>query len=276
MTQIEPISSERISKALRGLGISLRVDGDGDSVANFVKGNLGVFKLLFMATGQDCDILKIHGFFCTDSLGLDDLPQLIGICNQWHRGYLWPTTTATVHSSIAHLGADVNISLLAGVSDAELSVFLDTTISAFWQCREWLTQEVGSIHGDRYFSEQDRVDLQKLFVRHHEYLRGRRLPRRRLVQPKSLWGRTGSPVSTNTAFCPGYFWTVTKAWHTGRGARSARSAAQDSAVPPNLRMTPRRAIKHRPVPLAKSRRGRGCEMESAYRSGHRGDRRRSV
>ncbi|MDA8276877.1 MAG: YbjN domain-containing protein [Actinomycetota bacterium] len=163
MTQIEPISSDRISSSLRGLGISLRVDGDGDSVANFVKGNLRVFKLLFMATGQDCDILKIHGFFCTDSLGLEDLTQLIGNCNQWNRGYLWPATMVTFHSNIAQLGADVNIPLPAGVSDAELSVFLDTTISAFWQCSEWLTQEVGSIHGDRHFSEQDRVDLEKLF-----------------------------------------------------------------------------------------------------------------
>lgn len=126
----EPLSVDRIAKALETLDISFGVDSDGDLVAHW-----DGMRVWFMATGSEDTVLRIMAGWSVHP-PMRMLPSLLPAINDWNVTKRYPVAVVEqLDDQLLQVLGDMNIDLTAGCTDEFLSrqiqVMVGTSLEFF-------------------------------------------------------------------------------------------------------------------------------------------------
>ncbi len=118
-----PVTRARIEQYLAQHDYSFELDSDGD-VTGLWDGN----QLWFLLLGEDTEVLQVRGRWQKALAGEDRATALRAI-NDWNRDRIWPKVYLRQEEPGLALYAEVSVDLEHGVTDAQLSQYLECGIA---------------------------------------------------------------------------------------------------------------------------------------------------
>jgi len=129
-----PLSRDRITAALDGRELRYGVDEDGD-VGGYWDGHLFYFFVL----GSSGEYLQVRGRW-NRKVGVDQVPALLEIVNEWNADHLWPKGYVRVEDDVVGVYAEHTVDYEHGLSDAQVDQHLACGLSTGLQLFEHLDE----------------------------------------------------------------------------------------------------------------------------------------
>ena len=130
--ELPPLTRDRIEEFLKREEYRYFIDSDGD-----IGGHWTDFTVYFLLATDDMDVLYLTGRWA-ERLPLEQRAAALEACNKFQVEHFWPKLNVVDRDNYLDVHAEAVTNLGAGVTDEQLSILLDTGLSAMSQAFEML------------------------------------------------------------------------------------------------------------------------------------------
>ncbi|MDM7832059.1 type III secretion system chaperone family protein [Cellulomonas edaphi] len=124
ISELGPLSRERIKTRLDARGYNYAIDSDGD-----IGGRWDDHIFYFLLLGKDSEYLQVRGRW-SRTLPASSLGQLLVLANEWNAGRIWPKAyVRTEENETLGVYCEHSVDYEPGLTDAQLDQHLGCAIS---------------------------------------------------------------------------------------------------------------------------------------------------